>query len=43
VTDRVDGTVLAGPSGKAWKRGDLAALKVDLGPYQYRFLELTRA
>jgi len=38
VTDRVDGMVLAGPGGRTWKRGDLAAVKVALGPFQYRFL-----
>jgi hypothetical protein len=41
VTDRVDGTALPGPSGAAWGRGELAAVKVALGAYQYRFLEIT--
>ncbi|HSV93833.1 MAG TPA: alpha-amylase family glycosyl hydrolase, partial [Desulfobacterales bacterium] len=43
VMDRVDGTVIAGGSGGTWKRRDLTAVKVDLGPFQYRFLEVTRA
>ncbi len=43
VTDRVDGSVLAGPGGRTWKRSGLAAVKVDLDPFQYRFLEVARA
>jgi hypothetical protein len=43
VTDRVNGTVLPGPSGGTWKRRDLAGVKVDLGPFQHRFLEVARA
>jgi hypothetical protein len=43
VTDRVDGTLLRGPSGQAWKREELAAVEVDLGPFQYRFLEVAPA
>lgn len=43
VTDRVDDSRIPGPSGKAWKRAELAAVKVDLGPFQHRFLEVTRA
>jgi hypothetical protein len=35
--------VIAGPSGRTWRRSELAAVKVDLGPFQYRFLEVARA
>lgn len=43
VIDRVDRTVLPGPSGGSWRRAELAAIAVDLAGFQHRFLEIAPA
>ncbi len=40
VTDRLDGSRWAGPSGLTWSRAELASIKVGLNAFQARFLEI---
>jgi len=43
VVDRLDGTVLLGPSGPAWRKEELGAIVVPLSPFQVRVLEIVPA
>jgi glycosidase len=43
VTDRMDGSIVAGPSGVAWSRAELEHVKVGLSAFQARFLEISPA
>jgi hypothetical protein len=40
VTDRMDGSVFAGPSGLAWTAQELSTITVALNAFQARFLEI---
>jgi glycosidase len=43
VTDRYDGSVIAGPSGVIWSAAELASIKVPVGAFHFRFLEISPA
>jgi len=43
LVDRMDDTVLPGPSGDTWAVEQLRNLKVELGPYQVRMIEIVPA
>ena len=43
VTDRFDGSVFAAPSGLTWSARELESMRVPLGAFQARFLEITAA
>jgi hypothetical protein len=43
VTDRYDGSLVAGPSGLAWSLKELATIRITVGAFLSRFLEIAPA
>ena len=43
VTDRFEGDLVAGPSGVTWSARELGSIRVTLGAFRSRFLEITPA